>query len=147
MKLSQHMRPSELKIRALFDDGEDRARLEEWIAGDDDHRRKHLNPDFFYAPNTLGLCFEDSWGPVFYVRMDPEAGSLVRVHIQFESGQTLRTARTLAMGFAVFLDRVRQTSAKKLVFDSVSGRLRSFCINRFGFHVIPGSDDLELEIG
>ncbi len=146
MKLSAHMRPSELRVRALFDDDDDRRRLTEWIEGDNDHRAKGLTADFFYLPHTLGLCFEDSWGPVFYVRLDPEQHHLVRVHIQFQPGQALRTARTLAMGFAVFLERVRLTEARRLVFDSVAPQLRTFCVNRLGFHAIPGTENLELEI-
>jgi hypothetical protein len=146
MKLSKHMRPSELKIRPLFDDAEDRARLEEWISRDEDHLSKKLTAEFFYQPGTIGMCFEDSWGPVFYVRLDPETGGVIRVHIQFNPGHALRTARTLAMGFGVFHERMRMTSAKTLIFDSVVEQLRTFCVNRFGFHAVPGGNDLSLEL-
>lgn len=144
----------------------DRARIEEFISRDPDHIARAMTADFFFehasSPvlvsrpgwvqvGALALCFEDSVGVVFYVRLDIEtisgpAGTeqSVRIHIQFDSAQPLRTARVLDQGFEVVRDRCRVAGAPRLVFDSIDGRLRDFCMKRFGFQPVPGTADLDL---
>lgn len=135
-----------MKIRPIFDNEEDREILTAWIALDPEHREKGMKPEFFFQPQTIAVMFEDMHGPIFAVRLDPENGAQVRIHIQFAPAQTLRSARTLTDGFPVFLDYIRKTNARWLVFDSVTAKLREFCIDHFGFRPIPHSSDLIREV-
>jgi len=141
-----------LNIRRLTED--DKPILKSMIAWDMDHTAKALQPEFFYA-HGLCLCFEDEDGPVFYVRLDCETSvnhpitqspDTVRVHIQFDERIPLRTLRTLKQGFEVVKDRCRVAGARRMVFDSLSPHLRTFCRRRFGFRDVPGTADLELEL-
>lgn len=122
----------------------DRARIQEWILADAEHAAKCMTADFFFVEQTLCLCFCDATGPVFYVRLDPEMNGTVRVHIQFNPAQLLRTARMLKEGFPVVADRIKAAGAMRMVFDSVSYGLIDFCMNRFDFRRVAGTDDLEL---
>lgn len=129
--------------------GSDLELIDQMIAIDEDHRAKGMTGDFFLVPGALSLCFEDSAGPVFFVRLDPEMGgsfSTVRIHIQFDLRFGMRTARLLTQGFAVVKDRCESAGARRMVFDSIDGKLRDFCCNRFGFKPISGTADLELEL-
>lgn len=120
--------------------------ISRWIADDPDHRKKGMVPGFFLEARTLGLMFEDHCGPVFAVRLDPETGGTVRIHIQFDATQLLRTARGLAEGFLIVKDRAEVAGAKRLVFDSVYAPLIDFCQRRFGFQPVEGTNDLELAL-
>jgi hypothetical protein len=120
----------------------DRVLLSTLIAQDPYH--KELLPDFFYEP--LSMAFEDHAGVVFFVRLEPQAEKILRIHMQFRQSQTLRTALLLRRGFSVVRDKAKASGYRKLIFDSVYKPLREFCISRFGFRPIDNSDDLELEL-
>jgi hypothetical protein len=131
-----------MNIRQLTDF--DKPTLEAWISRDPDHTARKLTAEFFFTPMTLSMMFEDDKGPVFAVRLDPEMNGSVRIHIQFDSGQMVRTARMLKQGFPIVRDRVQQSSARRMVFDSVAESLVDFCKYRFGFSEVEGTQDLEL---
>lgn len=124
----------------------DKALIADWIAFDGDHGPKGMSPEFFFEPATLGLLFSDEIGPVFFVRLDPEPDHVIRVHIQFQLAHALRTVRMLKSGFAVVEERVRLAGGEKMIFDSISEPLIEFCVNRFGFQRIAGTNNLELEL-
>lgn len=138
-----------MKIRKMLPG--DRVLLAGMILRDPDHQARGVEPDFFFA-HQLCMCFEDDKGPVFFARLDVEIGAnyhpipSIRLHTQFDSDIPLRTARTLAAGFEVVKDRCRLADVERLVFDSIDGRLRDFCINRLGFKPVAGTADLEMAL-
>lgn len=135
-----------MKIRPIFDDEPDRDLLTSWILLDPEHKAKGMTADFFFHEHTLGLMFEDAHGPIFAVRLDPENAGRVRLHIQFAPAQTLRSARTLNEGFPVVLAHIRKANAHWLIFDSVTEKLRKFCVDHFGFRPVPNTTDLIREV-
>lgn len=135
MNPPRYIRPIELE------DWETIARM---IERDPDHTARGMTADFFFAPGVMNLAFEDLHGPVFFVRLDPEMSGSVRVHIQFDTSQPLRTVRTLSTGFTIVKERCEVAGATRMVFDSLDGKLRQFCMRHFGFQAITGTADLEL---
>ncbi len=133
-------------IRKLLPD--DRVILSRMIAADAEHTARGMTADFFHVPppNRISLCFEDDDGPVFYVRLDCESPTSIRIHMQFDEATPLRTARLLVQGFEVVKAKCQEAGAEHMVFDSLNARLREFCMRRFGFTPVSGTADLELEL-
>ena len=116
--------------------------LADWISKDPYHQ--DVRPEFFLTADSMNLCFEDNHGPVFFLKLFPVGGS-IRIYIQF-GVDPIRTARMLENGFPIVKECCRQAHANRMVFDSVSPKLVNFCVNRFGFHPIDGTQDLELSL-
>lgn len=147
-----------MNIRALR--YHDRATINRFIATDAEHTAKGMTADFFFPEppkhptpmdpccqvKDLALCFEDDAGPVFYMLLATEAPD-IRLHIQFDENMTLRTVRMLKQAYEVVKEKCRQAGAHKMVFDSINGPLRTFCMNHFGFQPVSGTADLEYTLG
>lgn len=119
--------------------------IQEWIDADDDHRAKGMKSSFFAEPDRVSFCITDQLGPVMFVRLDPEFPS-VRVHIQFPPTGSNRIGRALALNFQEVREQLQRLGAKKLVFDSVSARLTSFCERLWGFQRVGDTNDWELDL-
>lgn len=108
--------------------------IQEWIGHDPEHQG--IAPEFFCESipgKAEAMIFEDSIGPIFNVKLE----RVLRVHIQFDAGETLRTAKVLSQGFQWLLERAQNCGYSEVIFDSVSEPLIRFCEKRFHFERSP----------
>lgn len=140
-----------MKIR-LTDAQRDRRTIATFLINDAEHLAQNFTPEFWFDHHEhLCLCFEDWLGPVFYVRLDTlkDQGTgegVVRVYIQFNGLEGMRTSRMLVSGFQIVRTACEKAGAERMIFDSMNGELRNFCIRKFGFQAISGTADLELRL-
>ena len=125
---------------------EDRELLKQWIAADADHRGR-VTPDFFIPPNPdtdprgsaewgkrVNSClFSDQSGPVLFSRFT----CAMRVDIQFNPVERVRTALMLPKGFQWLLTQAHEAHFSQVIFDSTDARLIAFCDKNFGFKSSP----------
>jgi hypothetical protein len=124
----------------------DRETLKAWIEADPDHRGRVI-PDFFIPPDpeknpeaaarwaeqVTSCLFEDHAGPVLFARFT----CAMRVDIQFNPAERVRTAIMLPQGFSWLLSQARQAHFSQVIFDSQDARLITFCDKKFGFKSSP----------
>lgn len=115
----------------------DRAELKAWIAADPEHSEKGMQPEFFFRNGSLSLAIGEPVG--LYVRLDPEPPESVRLHIQFGPNQR-KSGMTLVRAWPVFLERVKDSGVKRMIYESASAQLIAFCKRCFGFQHIGGND-------
>lgn len=120
--------------------------INEWISIDPDHSAKGMTADFFRQPDTVVFAIDDEDGPIMYFRLDPINADVVQLHTQFNERARARTAIALVRNFPEVRDRIRQSGAKYMVFDSMSPSLVRFCKRRFGFAFIPDANQYYLDI-
>lgn len=121
-------RGQQLNVRAITP--YDQALLTDWINKDEDHRDR-VTPDFFYKNTTA--VFEDSKGPVFFIRTTLLPDAVVQLDIQFDAATPLRTAKMLTKGFPPYAQMFRNNGIQQLRFESTSKPLIEFCKSRLGF--------------
>lgn len=121
---------------------EDKQRLQEWI--DFDSSKKHAEPEGWYTgKGLLSFRYDDSKGPVCYIRMDKE-DNLARLYYLFVPNAETRIAKAILKTIPMCADVAKEQNLKGLVYDSVSLKLIDFCWRAFGF-VSAGGDNYKLE--
>lgn len=144
------------RLRALRED--DALTIAAMIAGDAEHKAKGMTADFFYPekeggillpkPERISVCYEDDQGPVFYLRIDVEPPVTVRLHVQFDNSPLMayRTAIMLKWAIRNLVDRyLKPTICQRIVFESITESLRSFC-QKCGFQPVEGTADMALTL-
>jgi hypothetical protein len=121
----------------------DKELLKNWIAADPEHSAKGMTPDFFFNPTSISMAIGDYSGPGIFVRVDPEAPSSVRLHIQFSDNE-VRSGKAMLRGWPTFSQGIWNSGVKRMVFESKSPLLIGFCKRCFGFSKVEGTDDYEL---
>lgn len=110
---------------------EDQPLIEQWIAGEPQHADNTW--DFYTAPNSRTVIYEDEQGPVFAVRYS----SALRVDMEFPPNiDPERVRATFKEGFADVAGQAREQKFSEIVFDSVSQKLIGF-LRAFGFKTCP----------
>lgn len=119
-----------VKIRPLTE--ADRPLLEQWIATDPHHQNGEISADFFYAPDTNALVYEDEHGIVFVARF----ARTLRIHMQFSPDEK-RNAAVMLEGFPILEFNAKEAGFKELIFDSMFRPLIVFCKRKLGFRASP----------
>lgn len=107
-----------------------------WTQIDPDHQHKTL-PEFWLTQGATVNSFvlEDSFGPLFFFRMDVEAEQ-VAIHIQFppdDRATRRRLMQGMSIGFTWLEKRLGLMGFQTVYFNSNNPRLIAFCSKRFGF--------------
>lgn len=116
-------------IRPLIE--QDRPLIEGWIAAEPDHKNNTF--EWYQAPGSKTVIYEDSEGPVFTVRYS----SALRTDMEFNPEASKERVR--AMFKEVVPEAAKQAKAQgfsEIVFQSVSKRLIVF-LRAFGFKTCP----------
>ena len=102
---------------------------------DDYHKATEVG--FFYAEGTVASVFEDSDGPVLFVRgkhIVKEGVGIIQLDIHFlNNADAKRNMRTMLEGFPVLEKRAKEAGFAGFIFQSTAPFLRKFCIRRLGF--------------
>lgn len=114
----------------------DREILQNWISRDRFHR-KTFSPDMFILPapedgkpaRATSCMFADRRGPVMFVRFT----SVMRVQVQFDPGERLRTAGIMLPAFEWVVAHAEQSMFSQVVARLDDKELRAFCRQRLGF--------------
>jgi hypothetical protein len=108
----------------------DREMIAGWIAREPSHEES--TPEFYLAPNTKSVVYEDDLGPVFVVRYS----SALRVDIDFADVEKERIRQALKQEFPAVAEQAKSQGFGEIIFNSVSKPLIAFC--RFmGFRAVP----------
>ena len=120
-----------MKLRRLEES--DKEMIAEWVRVDTDH--KDYAPDWIYSGDKKEkFILEDSNGPILGFRI----GKSLRVDIQFDETERIRTAKGLIEGFAWLLHAADKAGFTEVIFQSKSKPLINFCKKRFQFVESPG---------
>lgn len=109
-----------------------------WTEADPDHCST-TRGDFWLVQSDLINSFylRDTFGLVFFIRLDSKPGSEMEIHIQFSPDQSpdmrVRTMNALSQGWRWLEKRLRGMGVKTVYFRSKSQRLIYFCERRLGF--------------
>jgi hypothetical protein len=117
--------------------------ISEWIEADPEHSSKGMRPDFFFTNQAVSIAVLENGDPGLFMRIDPEAPTSVRVHMQFSPNSRL-TAKVMLKGWPTVSQKIWQSGISRIVFESKSEPLIFFCQRAFGFKNILGSDEYEL---
>lgn len=114
---------------------EDYTTLELSLAGDSYHT--HTAPEFFYASGSFCKVYEDSEGPILFLR----GTKSLRIDIQFlDNGNLERNGNALKEGFLPFVEGCKKAGFTELVFNTDSPLLRRFCKNVLKFEDVEGKE-------
>lgn len=114
-----------MRLRALTED--DKPILASWTASDSDHR--YLAPDWIYRVEKAERWMIEDKEPRLAFRVQ----RALRVDIQFNEDDTVKTAKALISGFDWLLERAQKAGFTEVIFESKSQPLIRFCEKRFGF--------------
>lgn len=116
-------------IRPVTND--DREMLETWIASEPTHENNDF--EFYQAPKTKTVVYEDSEGPVFVARFS----SALRIDMDFNPEASKERIRAMiASEFPGVARNAKEQGFSEIVFDSVSKTLIAF-LRAFGFKSCP----------
>ena len=114
---------------------EDHALLADSLKDDQYHQK--TTPEFFYAPGSFCKVYEDSEGPVMFVR----GTKAIRLDIQFVNNRDFeRNRKTMVEEFSAFADSCRQAGFTEIVFNTTSPLLRRFCKQTLKFVDVEGNE-------
>lgn len=109
-------------------DAQDKVLLAVSLSKDEHH--KDTSPDFFYTPGTVCKVYEDSDGPICFVR----CAKVLRLDIQYADNEDRkRNLKTMLSGFDGLEKTARNNGYTEIEFQSNSELLKTFCTRRFGF--------------
>ena len=118
----------------------DRPIIDEWISRDPDHSAKGMTAQFFIDDALSGFAVTSQDETVMFVRVDFQ-GNTAKMHIQFDEGKPLRTARALIDNFPYVVKMLEAVGAHDLIFDSMSPKLTHFCVKYLGFSRVGDTND------
>lgn len=118
-----------MKLRRATD--EDKPWINTIIAKEASHNH---TADFYFEPGTEAWIVDDDGKALLIFRLNTK---LVRVDIDFDPEQRLRTAKALAAYFPVVKDAAKKKGLTQMIFDSNSETLIRFCGDHFGFRANP----------
>lgn len=117
----------------------DRPLLEAAIANEPFHR-VWLKSDFFFHPLCMTVIGSDDYGPILFLRMRPEGGT-VHMFAQFICFDRLRSAKAICEGFKTVKSRLKAAGLKTIIIDTTSPSLARLCQKRLGFIPHPSKAD------
>src|ERR1700761_9194968 len=93
----------------------DKPTLARWIQNDEDHRGR-VSADFFIDPEQECSILHDEHGPIMGVRIE----RVLRVHIQFDPTERIRSAKALAAVFPWVQKKAKEAGFREMIFESIS---------------------------
>ena len=88
---------------------------------------------FFVEPKTICNVYEDTSGPILFLRGKAE-GTTLRLDIQFVSNDDhRRNLKAMVIGFPLLVENARQSGFEKVYFESETPALVAFSQKRLGF--------------
>lgn len=102
-----------------------------------DPYHKDTKPEFFIEPGTVCKVYEDSDGPILFVR----GCKALRLDLQYlDNKDTRRNLTAMLEGFDLLAQKAKANGFQEVIFTTNSPLLKKFCIKRFGFEEVEGCE-------